>query len=587
MWTIGVDILIPVGRHLRRYNRFFDGHSWPLLAILIISIVLRKPHQDTGKSLREAHGALSILLIVVSALITLNGVLMRLIIEFDKKPFRIHDLTNIRRFHSILGVLTWLSSRAAVFTGAVLHREKYGPLVLNLVIAETCLFVVLMLIFDYLRYTQFNPKEAPAIEDNDKASIKMQNVQLIEDMRAGISKTELNKKYSGRIILIYLNKVFDLSGFIHPGGQFLFEECRWREVSRFLLGGVGLERYSGIPWRHSTQAFSALSAHCIGDLLKLGPDGSDIVLRNENGHAVTSTPKTEWILAERKMVSGTTATLHFKSSQIKVKLTCQGIEWMGRHYIITHQGKSRPYTNCTALANEAVTYRKSMTEHFQVLTKKGKPTTLAPLPEFIDYLPFCVKQYEGPAALSKKLVSADQGLQYKIEGPIGRGLEIPKEFSGHVLMIAGGTGILPFIDLLDFLLKKAIYEICKRDGMDSSFVHPKQDYSSFFPGAKFTFIGAFRSVDDFLGLDIVSNLFGICQKNKLDLFDAVVRLKGLSGDHGLPTTEAHITAEWLKQYVNKGGQEMVMICGPPAMQAALHGDLTKQLKFSNDHIIFV
>jgi hypothetical protein len=47
LWTIGIDILIFIGRFMHKYNRFFDAHSWPSLAILIASIVLRD-HGEGG-----------------------------------------------------------------------------------------------------------------------------------------------------------------------------------------------------------------------------------------------------------------------------------------------------------------------------------------------------------------------------------------------------------------------------------------------------------------------------------------------------------------------------------------------------------
>lgn len=269
-----------------------------------------------------------------------------------------------------------------------------------------------------------------------------------------------------------------------------------------------------------------------------------------------------------------------------MKLTCRGIEWIGRHYLVSDGQKCRPYTNCTSIAQESVTYRKNMVEHFlQALNKTQTEKIVLELPEFIDYLPFCVKQYEGPTALSKKLVSAGN-LDYTIEGPIGRGLEIHPNFSGHAILVAGGTGILPFLDLLEFLLKKVVYEKCKLDGLDTSFILPQQDYSAFFPGASFTLLGAFGSVDDFVGLEIVSDLYGICQKLKLDFFDAAIRVKGLAVEHGIPTTDSHFTSEWLKQFV-KSKDDSVLICGPPAMQEELRSSFVKDLSVGKEKIIFV
>jgi predicted ferric reductase len=60
---------------------------------------------------------------------------------------------------------------------------------------------------------------------------------------------------------------------------------------------------------------------------------------------------------------------------------------------------------------------------------------------------------------------------------MGRGLEISDKEKGKFVIMAAGTGILPFLDLLDFLLKKAISLSLKKKGASSEVkVYPKQDY---------------------------------------------------------------------------------------------------------------
>lgn len=216
-----------------------------------------------------------------------------------------------------------------------MHKDRFGPLVLNLVIAETCLFVAIMLVLDFFRYRQFAAKPNNMLEENGKSQLMANNVQIIQDLRSGLSIAKLKDKYPGRNIMIFQSKVYDLGSYIHPGGQFIFEECRWREVSRFLHGAVGLERFNGSQWKHSTQAFSALASCHIGDLLAVGPGGSDVVLRDAQGHPFVSDAKTAWFLDSRKMVSPTTAVLQFKSQGLKVKLACKGLDWMGRHFTVS------------------------------------------------------------------------------------------------------------------------------------------------------------------------------------------------------------------------------------------------------------
>lgn len=456
-----------------------------------------------------------------------------------------------------------------------------------LVIAETCLFVVCSLVFEIVRWKSFNYNQNKQRE-NDKPAELPSSLKILEDLRGNLSIPELKKKYPKENVLIYQNKVYNLGYYIHPGGQYFFEACRWREVSRFIHGAVGLESMNNQPWAHSEAAQHVLESHCIGDLILEGENGTNIILRDQNGFPKISKVDDEWVLNSRKRISPTTAMLLFKSKTLKVKLNCTGIDWIGRHYTISDGEKSRPYTNCTSLAAESCQHRRSIVTFLeQTMNKDGKIDPVIKLEEFIDYLPICVKQYEGKKPLSKKLVSGDQGITYSVQGPIGRGIEIPANFNGHVLLIGAGTGILPFLDLLEFLLKKAIYSICKREGIDTSFIQPQQVYESFFPGATFTLLSAFRTVDDFIGLDCITDLFKVCKKYKLDMFDALIKVKGLSPEHGLPTTDAQFSTNLLQKFTNKNSEELILICGPPPMQSSLYQSLKQDLKVPDDRIVFV
>ena len=70
-----------------------------------------------------------------------------------------------------------------------------------------------------------------------------------------------------------------------------------------------------------------------------------------------------------------------------------------------------------------------------------------------DTLPLIIKKYNYPKALSKQIFEVNSPVF--IEGPLGRGLELKP--NGKNIAFIGGTGILPFIDLLDFLFKYTIH----------------------------------------------------------------------------------------------------------------------------------
>ena len=45
-----------------------------------------------------------------------------------------------------------------------------------------------------------------------------------------------------------------------------------------------------------------------------------------------------------------------------------------------------------------------------------------------------------------------------LKGPTGYGLAINPDMKGHYVIIACGTGVLPFLDFFYFLLKKVTFE---------------------------------------------------------------------------------------------------------------------------------
>lgn len=83
-----------------------------------------------------------------------------------------------------------------------------------------------------------------------------------------------------------------------------------------------------------------------------------------------------------------------------------------------------------------------------------------------------IKTYSGSAALSNILSRENLGSEFRIEGPIGNGYGLQSSFSGKCVLISGGTGILPFVDLLDLLFKKQAYLALAAKKGDTSVIKP-------------------------------------------------------------------------------------------------------------------
>lgn len=71
-------------------------------------------------------------------------------------------------------------------------------------------------------------------------------------------------------------------------------------------------------------------------------------------------------------------------------------------------------------------------------------------------LDFVIKKYPPKSALSNILHESETETNFIVKGPFGYGLDLHPDATGVHVLVAGGTGILPFLDLLDFMLKKSI-----------------------------------------------------------------------------------------------------------------------------------
>lgn len=86
------------------------------------------------------------------------------------------------------------------------------------------------------------------------------------------------------------------------------------------------------------------------------------------------------------------------------------------------------------------------------------------------------------------------------------------------MIIAGGTGILPFIDLLDLLLKIELHRLLKSKNLGTEIVKPQQDYDSLFYNTKFKLLYSVDSIKNFTGFSWIEKLAAASRKNASGLF---------------------------------------------------------------------
>lgn len=93
----------------------------------------------------------------------------------------------------------------------------------------------------------------------------------------------------------------------------------------------------------------------------------------------------------------------------------------------------------------------------------------------------------------------------------GFGLELNAQSNGLHIIFAFGTGILQFLDLFDYLLKKSIYTVVYDNyGLDeANYMNPfNEDYNNTFgPDFRVLLFAGFREINMFYGFNMIQSLY--------------------------------------------------------------------------------
>ncbi len=190
------------------------------------------------------------------------------------------------------------------------------------------------------------------------------------------------------------------------------------EVSRYLHGTTGIESSKTPAWKHSKSAFFALENGYIGSVLGSNNEEEWCLISTSNKAPIVS--REEWTLTKREDLSQTTSYYFFKNPSFRVKLAYKGVDWIGKHWVISHNGKSRLYTNCLMLDPEVQKYRNDLIMRYENSCEGTDHVTHgASFPTGSDSLVLVIKDYREKTALSHILATARlDSSKFLLEGPI-------------------------------------------------------------------------------------------------------------------------------------------------------------------------
>ena len=76
---------------------------------------------------------------------------------------------------------------------------------------------------------------------------------------------------------------------------------------------------------------------------------------------------------------------------------------------------------------------------------------------------FCIKEYRS-GVFTRFLLGSWAEKKFSIMGPYGRGLRLRPRTKGFFIIVAAGTGILPFLDLFQYLLQRTLLRLVAARG---------------------------------------------------------------------------------------------------------------------------
>jgi ferredoxin-NADP reductase len=187
-----------------------------------------------------------------------------------------------------------------------------------------------------------------------------------------------------------------------------------------------------------------------------------------------------------------------------------------------------------------------------------------------------VKDYGSPDTLSNHLhtnINSYQENDLIIRGPVGMGLNLDDILQGTYVAIAGGTGIIPFLDLVALTLR---YTVSKLNSVNTN-----EDFSDIKSDYQLMLFASFSNKDSVIYDDICSRLQQINDKNGLRLFKYVIRIS--SKNHSKWND-----AFWLNNLTEDRGKiNKVFLSGPVNfMEDVKHGILSSRVVQENK-IVYV
>lgn len=294
VWTVGVDFLILWGRYAKSIKYYYEIHSWGMGSLMILSLVATfymvfyntdrgalytyPGHRTNG----PAHFWIGMIISLQIIFQAVGGWFLRrkmVIAKFEGLGFKVQTF---RLVHLFMGLFIWALARVQLFIGKDYVYDLYTRYTMGkgfqfrpsqiFLYVETPFIILIFIGLEFIFWLR-----SGALMSRDQMLVAKQKVtssskdkethkQIVDCLNSSMLRSELDRKFPDKIIMMFLNRIYDLTDFTHPGGQYIWEWSRWRETSRYLIGAYGDEKdyYDYMPYTHSKDAYKMLEKTFLG-----------------------------------------------------------------------------------------------------------------------------------------------------------------------------------------------------------------------------------------------------------------------------------------------------------------------------------
>jgi NAD(P)H-flavin reductase len=535
--------LMPIGIIFARYFKWtavwFYVHvavGWTTIIITYISTSLTIEDNEASyatlikKKLFHSRLGFSVVSLVIGQ--GLFGLTLRLISRKTISPYKLKVMRDV---HFFTGWTLVIIAFIEIYYGWDLYddNDEALPIVYFFYAFIAFLFAVLEL---WRRFWYL----IPALGCR-KSSVKMTHQEVLKEVLHN------NKKLAFCDELVISVGHFAES---HPGGERLISESYGEDLGKYINGCSGFGKGS-MPYYHSQGARLMLERLSIGVLAY----PSDFILGRSQE---PSYEEMSWQLVGKLQIAEATQLLSYAHKDFYVAKPT-GVSWIGKHLRITKNDKYIPVHRYYSIVYcmspvvlqqwsaqiEQAGFEVQALHQHKVQTVQAFNLTIENAGDETshsiqaDNLTMIIKEYKPHGTVSQYACGMEIGSNISLKGPLGPGLALTHESSGIHVGFAGGTGLVPYLDLVHLIWR----------------TETQQEASSLPDDFYFLLYVSFNAWKFAFAIDLLKATHELCERNKSRRFILHLFVNET-------TEQGKMTPAVLKEYIDLDQIATVWACGP-------------------------